>query len=321
MIAYFFKRISCTLLSILLAASIVCLTVSLLFVGFFGNEQFVQDRIDQNKTEIIADINDEVKKLAKTTGLPKTAFVNAVNEDNFSVVSFTVAKNLKYCYRTDFSENVDLYNVYYNAVSDTSRNGGKKLHSNEASRYASLAVTTACKALNQSGTANVRLFNALSKNFFVFSVISSVVVLIASVVALELVNKGRHRKYSYIGMGIITAGYVLVAATMFVEKMGYIEKNVFLVYDPYNKAIQTGVLDVIHYDIYIGAVFLAAGFIMLLLNYNYFRKKNIKAVKEREFNKKLATDFLEYDEPTVSHRLSDGEGFEKEVTKINFEDE
>ncbi len=321
MIAYFFKRISCTLVSILLAIAIVSTVVNLLFVGYFSNEKFIQDRLDQNKTEIIAEINGEVKKLAKTTGLPKKAFVNAVNEDNFSVISSAVTKNLKYCYRTDFSEDTELYNVYSASIADKNKNGGKSLKSNEVSRYASLAVATACKAVNQNGTANVAIFAAIQRNFFVYTVIGSVVLLIVCVVVLELVNKGRHRKYSYFGMSLTMAGYILMAGTLFVEKMQYVQKNQFLVFDPYNKAIQTCVSDVLHNNIMIGGIVAGIGIIMLLVNYNYFRKKNINAEREREFNKRVVTDFLEYDEPTVSHRLSDGEGFEKEITKIDFTDD
>ena len=295
--------------------------MSLLFVGNFSSESFIKERVEQNKDAIIAELDSEVKTLAKTTGLAKTAFTGAVNDDNFSVISETVTKNLKYCYKTDFSDNVDLYNIYSASISDPDRNGGKELKSNEVSRYASLAVSTACKVLNQNGTSSVLVFNAIQKQYFVYAVITSIVLSIICVVVLELINKGRHRKFSYIGMGVITAGYLLCAGTFFVEKMNYVNKNVFLVFDPYNNAIRTCFNDVLAKNYYVGIALFAVGFIMLIVNYNYFRKKNIKAEKEREFNKRLVTDFLKYDEPSVSHRLSDGEGFEKEVTKIDFDED
>ncbi len=319
MILYFLKRFSCTFFSVLLAFSIVAVILSSLFVGYFSSEEFVKEKIDRNKAEIIAEIDSEVKSLAKVTGLKKTAFTGAVNSDNFDVISNEITKDLRYCYNTDFSDNTDLYNIYSASISDKSKNGGKTLKSNEVSRYASLAVATACKALNTGDTANVLVFTAIQRNFFVFAVIGSVGMLIISVVVLELINKGRHRKYSYFGMGIVTAGYILVAGTWLVNKMQYVEKHFFLSFEPYNRAIQQGISDVLGKNLYIGAILIGVGFIMLLVNYNYFRKKNIKAEKEREFNKKVVTDFLEYDEPAVSHRLDNGEGFEKEVTKIDFE--
>ncbi len=319
MIVYFLKRFSCNFFSVLLAFSAVSLILSSLFVGYFSSEEFIKERIDRNKTEIIAEIDSEVKSLAKVTGLKKTAFTGAVNDENFSVISDEVTKDLRYCYATDFSENTDLYNIYSASISDKSKNGGKTLKSNEVSRFASLAVATACKTLNVNGTAEVSVFNAIQQNFFVYAVIGSAGILIISIVFLELINKGRHRKYSYFGMGITLAGYILVAGTYLTQKMQYIEKHTFLEFEPYNKAIQQSVADVINKNLYIGAALIAVGLIVLLVNYNYFRKKNIKAEKEREFNKKVVTDFLEYDEPAVSHRLSDEEGFEKEVTKIDFE--
>ena len=321
MVLYFLKKFACNFFALLLGLAIVATSLSVLFVGYFSSESFIQQKIEQYEDDVISELDNEVKKLSKTTGLKETAFVGAVNKDNFYVISSAVTKNLRYCYVTDFSDNVDLYNIYSASISDTSKNGGKTLKSNEVSRYASLAVSTACKVLNQNGTANVIIFNSMQNRFFVFAVITSIGLVIMSIVALELINKGRHRKFSYIGMGIITSGYLLVAGTIYVQKMNYINKNVFLAFEPYNNAVREAVSEIIAKNVYIGAVLFAAGLIILAVNYNYFRKKSIKTEKEKEFNKRLATDFLQYDEPSVSHRLSDEEGFEKEVTKINFDEE
>ena len=103
MVVYFLKRFTCTLLAVVLAFSIVGLILSTLFVGCFSSEKYVAKRLDENKAVIIQAINEEVKPLAKTTGIDESAYVNAINEDNFYVISNTVAKNLKYCYNTDFS--------------------------------------------------------------------------------------------------------------------------------------------------------------------------------------------------------------------------
>lgn len=319
MIKYFLKRISCSVVAVLLAFSIVILVVSSLFVAFFAGEGFIADKIDENKTEIINDINEEVKPLAQVTGINENAFVNAINEDNFRFISETVAKNLMYSYRTDFSDSHELYSIYYSSISEQLKKDGKKINSKDHSKYASLAVYTASKVINANDTARVYFFYTVHSKKYVLFVIGSLVLTILSIAGIELINKGRHRKFSYMGMGIISSGYILFFGTLFVKKADYVNKNIFLEFEPYNKAVQTAINDTVSRLIFFGIVFIIIGLIMLIVNYNYFRKKNEKALAEKEFNKKLVTDFLEYDEPTVSHRLGDGEGFEKEITKIDFD--
>ena len=319
MVVYFLKRFTCTLLAVVLAFSIVGLILSTLFVGCFSSEKYVAKRLDENKAVIIQAINEEVKPLAKTTGIDESAYINAINEDNFYVISNTVAKNLKYCYNTDFSEDNELYSIYYNSISSKAKESGKNIKSNDIAKYASLAVYTASRVINTNDTAVIPIFRAIRGKTFVYIVVGTIVLTIGSFLGIELINKGRHRKFSYMGMAITSAGYISVFGTLLVNKMNYVEKNQFLEFEPYNAVIQNAVKDVLGIMIPVGVVLIIAGIIMLAFNYNYFLKKNRKAVADKEFSKRLVTDFLEYDEPVVGHRLSNGEGFEKEITKIDFD--
>lgn len=319
MIKYLFKRISCSLLAVILAFSIVGLILSTLFVGCFSSEKYVAKRLDDNKAVIIQAINDEVKPLAKLTGLEETAYVNAINETNFYVISNKVAKNLRYCYNTDFSEDNELYSIYYNSISSKAKLNNKKLKSSDIAKYASLAVYTASRVINTNDTAVIPIFRAIRGKTFVYIVVGTIFFTIASFVGIELINKGRHRKFSYMGMAITSAGYISVFGTLLINKMHYVEQNQFLEFEPYNTVIQNAVNDVVGMMIPFGVVLMITGFVMLAFNYNYFLKKNKKAEEEKEFSRKLVTDFLEYDEPNVGHRLSNGEGFEKEITKIDFD--
>ncbi len=320
MVRYYIQKTSCFLLSLLLAFSIVGLAIGASLVGFYRNEGFVKSSIDNNKQAIIESINEELTDAAEVLNLPSEALTGVIDDSNFSIISSELARNFIYIYPTDLSGNAELYNAFASGISAYSSENSLALSSEEITAAASYSVDAVSFVLSGNATASTKIFIISQDRRVMYLVLGSIALIIASIVGIDYINRGRHRRFSYIGMGVVTAGYILVGTPLFVKYMGFLDSYKFCSFDAYNVFIRDITDFVINVITGFGALILIAGIVMLLVNYNYFRKKGARALRKKEINEQIKNDYLFDIQPVSKNERNEDGDFEKEVMKIDFED-
>lgn len=319
MIRYYLHKLLIFGLSMAIAVALVLLSFNILAVGLFHSDGFIANGLKRNSSAIIETIDTELENGAERLSVPKEMLVGAINNDNIDIVISEVAHNFVYGYATAFSNSTEIYGAISSAVSNYSNENGMHLSDDEINRISSYAVDCVNEAVGSYDTANVSIFGFVRGRMMMIAVSVCAVVIIASIVALDFLNRGRHRKFNYIGMGITTAGAVMVACFAVIYKMGFLLKYRFCSFDAYNVAIQLCFINLFKIFFALGLVYFAAGFIMLVVNYNYFRRKKQAHLASRLTEDDTLTDYMDdyYERTTSKHKP--GEEFEKDVKKIDFD--
>ncbi|MBQ7739792.1 MAG: hypothetical protein IJT65_00965 [Eubacterium sp.] len=290
---YLLRRIGYSALSLLLALSIVGFVAGVSVVVFFQDSEFVVRRVEENKKELIEVIDDNLSESASKLGLPSSAFTGAVNDDNISIISHEIAKNIMYCYTSDFSDNKDLFNAVSRKYSEYVSENNLTYSSTKIDMDASYATNALSEALYTEDTTRVLPFKVVHQKLAVYIVTGSVIMIVLSSVAIERVHKRRHRKYVYYGMGVVTSGYLMSVVSMFIVASGLVGKYHFTNFTVYQNTITMCIDDALKLIALAGLLFIAAGAVILIWNYKYFKEKNEKAQESIEIKKKLREEFNE----------------------------
>ncbi|MFR5875191.1 MAG: hypothetical protein ACLUFN_01740 [Eubacterium sp.] len=292
-IKYILRKLLCFALSMILAFSIIFLTVGALSIGFLQSESYIESHIKNNSDKLIGEINAELATFDTKVDLPVEAFTTALTEENIGEIVKTAVNNLLYNYSSDFSEDEVLYNSIKSSISGYCQNNGISTSESELSKAAALMVDEINETIGGSSTLNVKVFTFVQSNKLMYIICASVIFIIAGVVLLDLINFGRHRKYSYIGMALTTSGFVLTFSILFARHQDYLSDFKLSSVEAYSLGIAECIDGIMLYSMIIGIICLAVGIIMLLLNYNYFRKKEIKVKASREHNSQLRKEYME----------------------------
>ena len=319
MLRYYLGRAACILTSLLLAASVVAVTLCGMTVGFFKSQSFIKNNCMPCSEAVIADIDTAAAGAAVAASLPEDAFAGAVNNENFSVVADEIARMFSYRYAADYTESTAIYELFFNRLTDYSNKNSLGLKQEELESAASLAVSYVNFRLSGNDSKQVKLFNFAADAKALYLLIGGVAVFAACIVALELLNHGRHRKFSFIGMGFMTAGYLLMLVPLALRMSGILERYRFCVYQPYDDIVRLCHQSLLQWLMLAGVPMLVAGVVMLLINYRYYAKKLKKARASREDYDKLKEDFMETPKPPKPRK--EGEELERHVMKIDFEEE
>jgi len=149
---------------------------------------------------------------------------------------------------------------------------------------------------------------------------ASALMIIICIVALELLNNGRHRKFNYIGMGLTTAGAVNIASTLLILRKGYLNTYSFCSFEAYDSAIKHCFSMLFNIFLILGVIIFAVGFIMLLNNYRYYNERRKMHMAKQLTDDDKLTDYMD-DYYTKNMRTHvPGEEFEKDIKKIEFDD-
>lgn len=292
-VKYFFRKFLCFALSMLLALSIMLLTVGALSVGFLQSQSNIESHINNYSAELINEINEELITLDDKTDLPVEMFTTALTEEDTAEIVRIAVNNFLYNYSSDFSEDEVLYNSIKNSISGYCQENGINTDDNELSKAAALMVDEINETIGGSSTLNVRVFTFVQGNALMYIICASVILIIASIVVLDLINFGRHRKYSYIGMSLSTAGFVLTFSILFTRLKDYLSTFKFSSVQAYSLGIAGCIDDVMRYSMIIGIVYLVVGIIMLIVNYSYFKTKGVRVKTAHEHNSQLRSQYME----------------------------
>ena len=315
---YLLKRFACFISSVLIALSLVAFTVNVSMVAFLKNDNYIGTMLQKSKTEVVESLNPEFEKLSSLTGIPSEVYSGAFENGGFDIAVEEMKRDLQFGYSVNFASNTDIYNVFSNAISEYSRGNSLGFSGDVINRNASLAVDAVDEVLSASDFGENDIFNIVRSNTFnVVCIIGSILVFVACIVIIEAVNRGRHRMYNYIGMGIVSGGYIL---PIFVHAGDILKSLTFSGYQPYDTLIKGFASQQVKVYIAVGAILFAVGFVMLCINYNYYRKKRAAILEEKELDKIRQTEFLG-DEMPKRRRRAAGEEFEKIIRKIDFEEE
>ncbi len=319
MLRYYLNRILCIVMSLLLSVAAAGTVVSGLLIGSIRSDAFIQHRCNRCSDAIIVDIEEAASEAAVAASLPENAFAGAVTKENFSIVSAEIVRMFSFRYTADYSDSAKIYMLFYNRLTDYDNQNRLGLTQEQMESDASLAVNYMNNRLAGTDSKSVKLFNFAYNDKVLYVLIGGIAGMVISIVALELLNHGRHRKFSYIGMGFNVAGYWLVLIPQFILHTGILQNYRFCVYQPYDDMVRLCHETLLQWLTLAGIPLVLVGLTMLLVNYRYYAKKLQKARASREDYDKYKEDFMELPKPPKVRQ--EGEELERHVMKIDFEEE
>ncbi len=303
-----------TVFAMLLAISIVCVVVASTMMGIFKSQGFLEKKLQVYSSQTAQQLTDEFVKLSDKTGFSQDAYKNAFTANDTQLIFKTVAGNFQLFYSTEFSDNSDLYNCIKTRLTNYCEENGLNYTDREISNNAALCVDTANQIMGGSST-KIRVFGIVKSNIMIYAVVAPVILVIACIVALDLLNYGRHRKYNYIGLGLSTAGFVLALSSAFIRMQKYFAQYSFCDNKIYSAAVSDCFSYLFNICIIIGIGFAIAGVVMLASNLAYYTKKNrqIKAVHDE--NSQLRSEYMEQINQKTKNGLNNNS--EEEKLKLN----
>lgn len=318
---YYAMQTVCFVLSMAMALSIVVVAFAGMSVGFFKSENYINKYLNQYQQETVDTINQSVVEMSEKSDVPVEILTDALECKDVTIILKEAAHNFAYGYATDFSDSSDLYNCFKAGLIKYNTQNNNQLTEDELNEYASLGVDVVNETFGGKYTASVKLFNLSQSSKMIYIIALPVVLIIASFVILDLINHGRHRKFSYIGMGIATAGWVMTFVPLFVSHKDYIDNYNYCNIEAFNKAIADSVYTPLKIALVIGVILLAAGSVILLMNYKYFKKKNDQVTSVREHNSKLRNEYMAEYNAHNQDKLNQRLNAEKTtLTKIDFDE-
>lgn len=314
------------LLSMVLAVSIFMLTFSIGIIGIFSSSSFIESKMQVYEQQAIEGFSAELEKYDGRVDVPVEVLTKSISSRDIDVILSKATENFLYSYSTTYSKDEELYNSIKSSMTEYCNKNNISSTDADVSKAACLVVDAANEYFGGSATANVRLFKLAQSKTMVYLIIVPAVLMIASIVVLDLINYGRHRKYSYIGMGIVTSGYLLVLVPKISNRMGFTEAYRYCSNPIYNPAIKDCWLTVIQIATMVGALAIVVGVIMLFRNYRYFKNKNTEFNAVRENNVQLRNEYIEElnakKEREGKVHVPPANPDEKEIFQVNFgEDE
>lgn len=281
-----------TVLSMLLALSVICVVVATTMTAVFKSQGFLEKKLQTYSVQTAQELTDEFVKLSDITGFSQDAYKNAFTANDTQLIFKTVAGNFQLFYSTEFSDDSDLYNCIKTRLTNYCEDNALNYTDREISNNAALCVDTVNQMMGGSST-KIRVFGIVKSNIMIYAVVVPLLLAIACIVALDLLNYGRHRKYNYVGLGFSTAGFVLASSGVFIRLQNYSVQYSFCDNKIYSNAVSDCYSFIVNVCIVFGVLFAAVGIIMLAANLGYYTKKNrqIKAVHDE--NSLLRTEYME----------------------------
>lgn len=314
---YFVKRASCFVLSLVLAASVV--------VSFFGtvsvirlrSETFVADKLSAYTAEIKADIEKEITSQPMSGTVPSDALLAALDDGVMQYLINMSAHNIVMQSTNDFSIDETLYNRLFKNVSAYLDSNGISADAKDISNAVSLQTDVINYVLSSVGTTDILLFSLARSNTSIAVTATAIALAVICAVLIHVIYEGRHKKNSYYGMALATAGYVDIFATAFAGRIGLFSSVSYCGYAPFDQAVSDCTASVSKMQLPVGIALLAAGVVVLLLNYRYLKKKNDRVKEQRTTNDKMRDDYMKHYEQVNAPAPAPVAG-EREETKLDF---
>lgn len=304
-------------LAIVLAVSIVMFSASIVFLACFQSDSFVKKNLQSYSPEVIECVNNRLEELAQSTGFPAEAYTSCFDNEMANLVYDKIINNIKYSYVSDFSSDEDIYRLFKSNLTNYCYDNNVDVSNKDISINSSLAVDAINEVLGGNSTTQIRIMNFAKSKKMVVLVFAPIVLIVACLSLIDIINKGRHRRLNYYGMGVTTAGAMMTIVTAYVLIMNYTGKYQFCSSLIYNSAITDITNFALKVIISAGVVCIVVGFIILLNNYHYFAVKEKNQLELRENKTKMRSDYmLEFEQ-----KKSNAPNVENEVVEYNHTDE
>lgn len=285
-----FRKILCYILALIMAGSVVLAVSVGVASGLLRTESFVQKRYEQYNNELLKEVNKALEGVADQTGLPVKAYTSAIKSGHINTALHQAANNTVKGFNTDFSESTFLYSYYHAGLLNYCKENGIPITEEELNKDACFAVDTFNSVVGDESTSNIIIFALTYTRHPLVCIISCFVIYILSIFALDFISFGRHKKFDYIGISLITAGEVLIVAPLFAIMMKYTSTLRFMDVVAYNLGLADVLNDIMKIYVLIGAFVLIIGIVVVIINYSYYRKKEEAIQTEREIRKKIMND-------------------------------
>ncbi len=317
---YLLMKLSCLALSVMMTVSIILFLFGVSNVFVFQNKGFIEKSIVSQKEVFVSELGEKFDDMQDSFTVPVDALKLALERDAVDIVAKIAADNFIYSYSTDFADSEELYNCFASAVGQYCRENDVNISEDDIIINSSLAITVLNKEIGGTATSNVSVFTNSKNKIVAVMIGGSVILFVAAYFLLDFINYGRHRKYSYIGMGIITSGYLMLIVPAFLKKKGFVSNFNFCNVNLYNNSISNLYGIIFNIFIIVGIILFIAGAVTLILNYRYFKKKGDKAKAAQESSERMKTEYMiQYNEK--KRKQGDTPRSGRMVMKIDFDDE
>ncbi len=314
---YVTKKISCFVLSIVLCVSITVSLFGVTTVCILHSRTRVADSISAYSSELKDGIDSALELQMPDAPIKAEAYAQSVDSKVLGKIINASAKNITLQKSNDFSLDADLYGaVYENLVSYASANK-IKIPQQDISKLASYEIDVISGYLSQAKTDNVKLFQIVRSRTALLVIAVSVVLAILSYALIYFINDGRHMKNSYFGMAFVSAGAVEITGTFAARAADVAFRESYCGFEPFDKALADIAQTIMSVQIPLGIVLILTGLFVLVFNYRYFYKKNIKVSEQREQNIKLRDEYIKHYESKNAPKPEPIPG-EREVMDIDF---
>ena len=285
-----FRRLFCYLLALIMAGCVV-LTVSVSITsGLLRTESFVQARFEHYNKELLDEVNNALGGVAERTNLPTRAYTNAIQEGHVNTALHQVANNVVKGFATDYTESKFLYGYYRTGILNYCKENGIPITEEELVENACFAVDTFNDVVGDESTSNIIIFALAYTKYPLIAVIGSIIAFVLCIVILEFITYGRHKKFDYISIALITAGETLIVLPLFAILMKYSSTLHFMDVDVYNMALAEVLDDIMKIFILVGFVVAAIGVVITMINYRYYSHKTRTLKTEHDIRVKLMNE-------------------------------
>ncbi len=306
---FFYSKSFCTVLSLILCVCLMGTALGLVSVFALRSEKIVQNSISSRSDELKADLKERL--MLEMPDADEGMIEASLGSDTMDFIVSSSTKSIVIHNKIDFSSSRQLYNSIYKALASYG------LSSEELGNTASLEVDIINGYMQTANSVNTDVFATLGSTAF-FAVIGVFVAVGAACVFLvDLITKGRHNKYNYIGLGFTCAGLSGVSTMLAADKKGFFSGDFYCDLPVFNAAAGTVLSQTEKAFLIVSAVFFAIGAALLIYNYFYFTKKNKRVKKQRESVTKMREEYMQnYNEKNTPYQPP--AAGEREVMDIDF---
>lgn len=306
------------LMSVLLSFAIVCFCISIVFLSCFRADGFVEKKFQAYNTQTVQAVNDRLEKISKDTGVPAEVYTSCFDEETANMILTKIVDNISFTYSTVFSDDIEIYNHFKAGITSYCYKNNIDLSNQEISANASLAVDAINEVLGGSSTAKIQIMKLVRGRRMMYVLLVSFFAIIGALTVIYFLNRGNHRRLNYYGMGVTSAGMILLLSGLFILLKNY--SNDFKFCE--NKIYDSAVADITDFSVFVcmvaGIPLILLGFVLLFKNYYYFKTKQSNKKAIFEHNSKMRNEYME-EYIQVKRSLKQEITEDEIVSKIDFD--
>ncbi len=317
-LSFSFRRILCYFLTLVMAAGVVLSLSISISSGMLRTESFVQKRYEKYNSELLQEVNNAVGGVAESTGIPAKAYTSSIQEVHTITALRQAANNVVKGFSTDYTESKYLYGYYRTGILNFCKENGIPITEDELVKDACFAVDVFNDAVGDESTSNIILFAFTYTRKPLTWILLAVLAFVLSLIIIDVISFGRHKKFDYLGMSLIIAGGTQIILPAFALLMKYTSTLRFMDVDVYNMALADVLNDILKIIMAVGVVILVLGIIVVFVNYRYYKRKTLALKTEHDIRVKLVEEQRQYIDK-VEENKKEEQFFRNEIEKNDRE--